>query len=112
LDLYLILDNSSTHKTAAVRAWLEKHPRFKLHFTPTSTSWLNAVEGWFAQLEKHALYRDSFSSMADLKAAIRRFIEAHNEYSAKPFRRNKTAESVISSDNRAKLTAIKNNFLN
>jgi transposase len=112
LDLHLILDNSSTHKTAAVRAWLEKHPRFKLHFTPTSASWLNAVEGWFAQLERRALYRDAFSSVADLKAAIRRFIEAHNEHSAKPFRWNKTAESIISSVNRAKLTAIKNKLLN
>jgi hypothetical protein len=50
LDLHVILDNSSIHKTAAVREWLEKHPRFKLHFTPTSASWLNAVKGWFAQL--------------------------------------------------------------
>ena len=72
LDLHLILDNSSTHKTAAVKTWLEKHPRFKLHFTPTSASWLNAVEGWFARLERRALYRNAFSSMADLKAAIRR----------------------------------------
>ena len=51
LDLHVILDNSSTHKTAAIKQWLEKRPRFKLHFTPTSASWLNAVEGWFAQLE-------------------------------------------------------------
>lgn len=50
LDLHGILDNSSTHKTAAIKAWLEKHPRFKLHFTPISASWLNAVVGWFSQL--------------------------------------------------------------
>jgi transposase len=111
LDLHVILDNSSTHKTATVRAWLEKHPRFKLHFTPTSASWLNAVEGWFAQLERRALYRDAFSSVADLRAAIRRFIEAHNEHSAKPFRWNKTAESIISSVHRAKLAAIKHKLL-
>lgn len=55
LDLHLVLDNSSTHKTAAVRTWLESHPRFKLHFTPTSASSLNAVEGWFGQLERRAL---------------------------------------------------------
>lgn len=107
----MILDNSSTHKTAAVREWLEKHPRFKLHFTPTSASWLNAVEGWFAQLERRALYRDAFSSVADLRAAIRRFIEAHNEHSAKPFRWNKTAESIISSVHRAKLALIRNELL-
>ncbi|WP_455229607.1 IS630 family transposase [Geopseudomonas aromaticivorans] len=111
LDLHVILDNSSTHKTAAVREWLEKHPRFKLHFTPTSASWLNAVEGWFAQLERRALYRDAFSSVADLRAAIRRFIEAHNEHSAKPFRWNKTAESIISSVHRAKLAVIRNKLL-
>ncbi len=111
LDLHVILDNSSTHKTAAVRTWLEKHPRFKLHFTPTSASWLNAVEGWFAQLERRALYRDAFSSVADLRAAIRRFIEAHNEHSAKPFRWNKTAESISNSVHRAKLAAIKHKLL-
>jgi len=59
LDLHMILDNSSTHKTPAIKQWLEKHPRFKLHFTPTSASWLKAVEGRFAQLERRALYRVS-----------------------------------------------------
>lgn len=95
LDLHVILNNSSTHKTAAIKQWLEKHPRFQLHFTPTSASWLNAVEGWFAQLEGRALYRVAFTSVAELKAAIRQFIEAHNEHSAKPFKWNKTAEAII-----------------
>lgn len=104
----MILDNSSTHKTAAVKEWLEKQPRFKLHFTPTSASWLNAVEGWFAQLERRALYRDAFSNVADLRAAIRRFIEAYNEHSAKPFHWNKTAESIIGAVHRAKLAVIRN----
>jgi transposase len=54
-DLHLILDNSSTHKTPKVKAWLEKHPRFKLHFTPASARWLNSVEGWFGQLERRVL---------------------------------------------------------
>jgi transposase len=111
LDLHVTLDNSSTHKTAAAWEWLEKHPRFKLHFTPTSASWLIAVEGWFAQLERRALYHDAFSSVADLKAAIRRFIEAHNKHSARPFRWNKTAESIISSVQRAKLGVIRNELL-
>jgi len=86
LDLHVILDNSSTHKTVTIKQWLEKHPRFKLHFTPTSASWLNAVEGWFAKLERRALYRGAFTSVADLKATIRQFIETHNEHSVKPFK--------------------------
>jgi hypothetical protein len=104
---YAIFDNGSTHKTPVIKQWLEKHPRFKLHFTPTSASWLNAVEGWSAQLERRALYRGVFTSVAELKAAIRQFIEAHNDLSAKPFKWNKTAESIISSVNKAKLGAIK-----
>ncbi|PBW56568.1 IS630 family transposase [Pseudomonas aeruginosa] len=112
LDLHVILDNSSTHKTPAIKQWLEKHPRFKLHFTPTSASWLNAVEGWFAQLERRALYRGVFTSVADLKTAIRHFIEAHNELCARPFKWNKTAESIISSVHKAKLGAMKNRLLN
>ena len=112
LELHVILDNSSTHKTPAIKQWLEKHPRFKLHFTPTSASWLNAVEGWFAQLERRALYRGVFTSVSELKTAIRQFIEAHNDLSAKPFKWNKTAESIISSVNKAKLGSIKNKLLN
>ena len=112
LDLHVILDNSPTHKTPAIKQWLENRPRFKLHFTPTSASWLNAVEGWFAQLERRALYRGVFTSVAELKAAIRQFIEAHNDLSAKPCRWNKTAESIISAVNKAKLGAIKNKLLN
>lgn len=65
LDLHLILDNSSSHKTAAITEWLAKHPRFKLHFTPTSASWLNAVESWFSQLERRALERGIFTSVKD-----------------------------------------------
>ena len=67
LDLHLVLDNSSTHSTPEVNKWLAKHPRFKLHFTPTSASWLNAVEGWFAQLERRALYRNAFTSVQALR---------------------------------------------
>jgi transposase len=107
-DLHLILDNSSTHKTPEVKAWLEKHPRFKLHFTPTSASWLNAVEGWFGQLERRALYRGIFTSVGELKTAIRRFIKTHNEKLAKPFRWHKSAESIMTSVARAKLSVIDN----
>ncbi|MDF0752766.1 IS630 family transposase [Marinobacter sp. 71-i] len=107
-DLHLILDNSSTHKTPEVKAWLEKHPRFKLHFTPTSASWLNAVEGWFGQLERRALYRGIFTSVGELKTVIRRFIKTHNEKLAKPFRWHKSAESIMTSVARAKLSVIDN----
>lgn len=107
-DLHLILDNSSTHKTPEVKAWLEKHPRFKLHFTPTSASWLNAVEGWFGQLERRALYRGIFTSVGELKTAIRRYIKTHNEKLAKPFRWHKSAESIMTSVARAKLSIIDN----
>lgn len=83
-----------------------------MHFTPTGASWLNSVEGWFAQLERRALYRGVFTSVAELKTGIRQFIEAHNEHSAKPFKWNKTAETIITSVHKAELGAIKNRFLN
>jgi transposase len=95
LDLHLILDNSSTHKTAEVRAWLEERPRFRLHFTPTSASWLNAVEGWFAQLERRAVRRNSFSNVWELRQEIQRYIAVHNEQHAKPFRWTKSAEVIL-----------------
>lgn len=70
LDLHVILDNSSSHKAAAVTAWLEKHPRLKLHFTPTSASWLNAVDGWFSQLETRALYRCVSTSVSERDSPV------------------------------------------
>src|SRR2546426_9983798 len=99
--LHLVLDNSSTHKTPDVLAWLAAHPRFTLHFTPTSASWLNAVEGWFAQLERRAVRRGSFTSVSDLRAELRRFIAAHNKYAAKPFVWAKPAGVIIDSVGRA-----------
>ena len=102
LDLHIILDNSSTHKTPAVKEWLETHPRFILHFTPTSASWLNAVEGWFAQLERRAIYRGVFTSVKELRDEIHRFIKVHNARSAKPFKWTKTAKSIIEAVDRAK----------
>ena len=86
LALHLIVDNGSTHTTEAIRDFLAAHPRFHLHFTPTSASWLNAVETWFGQLERRALRRGVFTSVAELREAIRRFIETHNTHTAKPSR--------------------------
>ena len=74
LALHIILDNSSTHKTAEVQKWLAGQPRITLHFTPTSASWLNAVESWFSQLERRSIYRGVFSSVTDLRNEIHRFI--------------------------------------
>jgi len=105
LDLHVILDNSSTHKTEDVKKWLAKHPRIILHFTPTSASWLNAVEGWFAQLERRALYRGTFSSVKELKDEIQRFIKVHNVSLSKPFKWTKTAKSIIEAVQRARESA-------
>ena len=102
LDLHIILDNSSTHKTPDVKKWMESHPRFIFHFTPTSASWLNAVEGWFAQLERRAIYRGVFTSVKELRDEIHRFIKVHNAESAKPFKWTKSAKSIIDAVARAK----------
>lgn len=97
LNLHLIADNSSTHKTHEVKVWLAAHPRFTLHFTPTSSSWLNAVEGWFGQLERRALYRGSFTTTTELREAIELHISAHNRLCAKPFKWTASAEAILAS---------------
>jgi len=102
--LHLILDNSSTHTTAEVKAFLAAHPRMHLHFTPTSASWLNAVEGWFSQLERRAVRRGVFTSVQDLRRELRRFIAAHNARSAKPFVWTRSALSILDSVNRAQIS--------
>ena len=101
LDLHLILDNYATHKTAAVELWLAKHPRFHVHFTPTSASWLNAVEGFFATMTKRRLKRGVFHSVLDLNQTIRDYIEAHNA-NPKPFSWTAPAEAIIEKVKRGK----------
>ena len=76
--VHVILDNYAAHKHPKVRKWLDRHPRFTFHFTPTSASWLNAVEGFFAKLAKRRLQRGVFYSLVDLQAAINRFLAEHN----------------------------------
>jgi transposase len=105
VDLHLILDNSSTHKTEQVQRFLAAHPRFHFHFTPTSASWLNAVETWFSQLERRALYRGVFTSVADLRAELHRYIRAHNQETAKPFVWTKSAQPILDAVRRAQLAA-------
>ena len=104
LALHLIVDNSSTHTTEAIRDFLAAHPRFHLHFTPTSASWLNAVETWFGQLERRALRRGVFTSVTELREEIRRFIEAHNMHAAKPFRWTQSASVILDAVERARKT--------
>ena len=110
LDLHLIIDNSSTHTTEAIRDFLAAHPRFHLHFTPTSASWLNAVETWFGQLERRALRRGVFTSVSELRDEIRRFIQNHNSHSAKPFRWTKSASAILDAVDRARQTLRKETF--
>ncbi len=84
-EIHAILDNYATHKHARVRAWLARHPRWTFHFSPTSCSWLNAVEGFFAKLTRRRLRHGVFRSVGELRDAIQRFIDEHNRTEAKPF---------------------------
>ena len=99
LDVHLILDNYGTHKTPAVRAWFARHPRFHLHFTPTSASWLNLVERWFALLSERQIKRGTHRSTIELERAIREFVNIHND-EPKPFVWTKTADQILDSVSR------------
>jgi transposase len=94
LDLHLICDNYATHKTPEVRKWLLRHPRFHLHFTPTSASWLNLVERWFAELTNRKLRRSAHRSVHDLEADIRTWIQAWNA-DPRPFVWTRTADEIL-----------------
>jgi transposase len=96
LAVHLVLDNSSTHKTPAIQKWLAAHPRFVLHFTPTSSSWLNLVERWFAELTTKLLRRGAHRSVRHLNADIRAWIETWND-DPKPFVWTKTADEILES---------------
>jgi transposase len=96
LAIHLIMDNYGTHKTALIRRWMAKRPRFHVHFTPTYGSWLNLVERWCAELTNKHVRRGVHRSVAELETAIRTFIEAHNA-SPKPFVWTKTADSILAS---------------
>jgi transposase len=96
LELHLILDNSSTHKTPAIHRWLARHPRVHLHFTPTGSSWINLVERWFAALTEKQLRRGIHRSTRELETAIRRYVEITNGR-AKPFVWTKTADEILAS---------------
>jgi transposase len=96
LNVHLIMDNYGTHKTALIRHWLAKRPRFHVHFTPTYGSWLNLVERWFAELTNKQLRRGAYRSVTQLETAICEFIDAHHA-SPKPFVWTKTADEILAS---------------
>jgi transposase len=105
LDIHLVLDNSATHKTKLIRHWLAKRPRYHVHFTPTSASWINQVERWFGLLTARALRRGVHRSVAELERDIHRFIAATNA-DPRPFRWVKTADDILASVKRFCLQAL------
>jgi transposase len=99
LHVHLVLDNASTHKTPVIKRWLQAHPRFVLHFTPTSSSWLNLVERWFSELTTKKLKRGAHRSTRQLNADIRAWIETWND-DPRPFVWTKTADQILESISR------------
>jgi transposase len=95
-EIHLIMDNYGTHKTALIKSWLAKRPRYQVHFTPTGGSWLNQVERWFALLTQRAIKRGAHTSISQLERAIREYIDAHNQ-EPQPFIWTKSADDILSS---------------
>lgn len=96
LDVHLVMDNYGTHKTSTIRSWFARHPRFHVHFTPTSASWLNQVERWFATLTNSYLRRSTHRSTRQLERDIRQYLDNHNAQ-PKPFTWTKTANDILAS---------------
>src|SRR5438105_2991565 len=96
LDVHLVMDNYGTHKTPAIKNWFARHPRFHVHFTPTSASWLNQVERWFATLTQRCVRRGTHRSTRELEQALHRYIELNNT-DPKPFVWSKTADDILAS---------------
>jgi transposase len=94
LEIHVVLDNLSAHKSPVVKRWLTRHPRFHFHFTPTYSSWMNLVERFFGLLTEEALKRGSHTSIPELRAAILAYVEAHNE-EGKPFKWTKSADDIL-----------------
>ena len=96
LDIHLVMDNYGTHKTPAIKSWFARHPRFHVHFTPTSASWINQVERWFATLTEKQIRRGTHRSTRELEQAIRQYLQQHNE-KPKPFAWTKTPDQILAS---------------
>ena len=94
LEVHLVLDNYATHKTPKVARWFARHPRYHLHFTPTSASWLNQIERWFARITEERIRRDAFRSVGELERAILDYIDAHNQ-NPKPFVWTASADLIL-----------------
>jgi transposase len=103
LAVHLILDNYQTHKHPETRAWLAKHPRFHLHFMPTSSSWLNLVERWFRELTDKDIRRASFPSVPDLIASIETYLRVTND-EPNPLIWTATAESILAKVQRGRVS--------
>jgi len=96
LDIHIVMDNYATHKTPKIKAWLARRPHYHVHFTPTSASWINQVERWFAELTRKQLQRGVHTSTRQLEADIQAFIDKHNE-NPKPFKWTKSADEILAS---------------
>jgi transposase len=96
LDVHLVVDNYGTHKSAVIRNWLAKRPRYHMHFTPTYASWINQVERWFALLTERQIKRGAHRSVRELETAIHEFLDAHND-DPKPFKWTKGADEILAS---------------
>ncbi len=99
LGVHLVLDSYGTHKTPSVHRWLLRHPRFRLHFTPTYSSWINQVERWFGLLTERQIGRGSHQSLRAREDAIRVYLRANSEH-PKPFTWVKTADQILASSAR------------
>ena len=99
LDIHVIMDNASSHKTKLIQDWFARRPRWHRHFTPTSSSWINQIERFFALLTERQIRRGAHRSTAELEAAIERYIEAHNR-DPRPFRWTKSADDILASIDR------------
>ena len=104
LDVHIVMDNYATHKTPLIKAWLARRPHYHVHFTPTSASWINQVERWFAELTRKQIQRGVHTSVGQLEADIRNFIDQHNE-NPKPCRWTKSADQILASVKRFCQTA-------
>jgi len=104
LDLHLVIDNYATHTHANVKDWLAKRPRFHLHFTPTSSSWLNLIERWFGEITRKRIRRGTFHNVPELVATIENYIRVNNK-DPKPFIWTKTATAILEKIERCKAVA-------
>ncbi|MGL4464148.1 MAG: transposase [Planctomycetia bacterium] len=100
-------DAHATYKHPAATRWLKRRPRFHVHFTPTSSSWLNLVERWFGELTQKRLRRGVFKSVAELEAAVEEFIERHDDRTEKGYRWTAGAEEIIAKYHRARAALVK-----